>query len=220
MSDNGFQYTYNKEITKLPAFDDYLRKQYDPVVYNGAATSGNTTIVIMNRELTEAEQELLTTRVNAYTDPAVFLIYNRTESSPIFSHFANSSTPTPIQTLIFTNRNEDRYVLDGCKTILEYYTDDVTLFQNADDNNTINFQMYDVTRNWLLVDETIDLAFVVNKWKSLSNGSDTVYKSIYINGLHEKAPNYDCIWQFRISVSNPNMQVRMNGLQYIFYDVI
>lgn len=37
-------------------------------------------------------------------------------------------------------------------------------------------------------------------------------------GLMDKTTDYDCIYQFRIKPSNPDFYVRMNGLQWIFYN--
>jgi hypothetical protein len=38
-----------------------------------------------------------------------------------------------------------------------------------------------------------------------------------LTGLSSKIPSYDCIWQLRVSVSDPRISVRLNSLQYFWY---
>jgi hypothetical protein len=214
------QYNFTKSVTKPPAFDDYLRKRVDSAVYDGVAISGDSVILLTKSELTPAQLSQITQWINDYVDPEIFLQYNHTESSPAYSDFSNSTSLFPLQTLIFVNRNQDNQVLDACKTIITYSTEDVSQFANVE-SASITFEIYDITRNWQISTQTIDITSdILASWKSQGTGSAESYKSAMFTGLYNKVPDYDCIWQFKASVSNPNFKVRMNGLQYIFYDVL
>lgn len=214
------QYNFTKTVMKPTAFDDYLRNRIDSTIYDGVSISGENIILLTKQELTTPQFEQITQWVNEYTDPEIFLQYNHTESSPAYSEFSNSTTLHPLQTLIFVNRNGDTQVLDSCKTILTYSADDVSQFANTE-NLSIIFEIFDITRNWQIATQTIDITNdILASWKTQGTGSNELYKSAMFTGLHDKVPNYDCIWQFRVAVSDSNFKVRMNGLQYIFYDIL
>lgn len=215
------QYTFTKTITKPSAFDYYLMQNIiDPTIYDGVSTSGNTVIILTKRELTQPEIDNITQLINTYTDPAVFLQYNHTESSPAYSDFCNSTSLCQLQTLIFVNRNSDNVVLDSCKTIMTYSADDVSLFANVP-TASITFEIFDITRNWQIASQTIDITNnILATWKTQGTGNNESYLSAIFTGLYDKVPDYDCIWQFRASVSDSNFKIRMNGLQYIFYNIL
>lgn len=216
-----------KSVGKPGALDQYIRKNvlWD-ADFNGLSTDPLT--IYTNRPLSETELSELTTLIENYIDPSVFLTFNHTETVAMHSPFVSDTNNVVIdnkkvlQTLIFTNRNNGSQVLDSCKTVIEYFTSDVQQF-NPLISESITLEIYDITRNTSIAIETIDN--VASSWTDLAvaggTGSSTLYKSIQFTGLMNKTPGYDCVWQLRGSVSDESkFTFRINGLQYIFYDVI
>lgn len=176
------QYNFNKTVSKIPAFDDYLRKQIDSTIYDGVTVSSDNVMLGTYQELSPTELTRITGLINDYVDPIVFLQYNHTESYPAYSEFTNTITPSPHQTLIFVNRNSDNQVLDACKTILTYATDDVSLFQNVE-HASITFSIYDITRDYEIASQTVDISSdILQKWKTQGTGSNKSYKTIIFTG--------------------------------------
>ena len=128
-----------------------------------------------------------------------------------------------LQTFIFSNNNDNRNntTINSVKTIIEYTTDNVQNFTSIT-TGSLYLDLFDVTRNYLLSNITLDLD--LSPWNTLSaSGStqgSTLYTSIMFDGLYNNSPNYDCIWQFRCTkLDTTPFDCRLNGLQYLFYTV-
>lgn len=226
----SFDYSFDKQVTKADAFDSYLRQNVAwPSDYQVLSTTQNQITIFTMRELTSEEQTDLQTLVNNYTDPAVWLTFDHVETMVMHSHYTDDpvniiiDNKDVLQTFIFCNRNTPQTVLDGMKTIVEYRCDDLSTFANSTDGNIV-LSLHDMTRDVEILSSTIELAEISTKWNNLAMEgnviSDVVFRSAQFYGLMNVVPNYDCIWQLRGSVEPPgSFKYRVNGLQYIFYNV-
>ena len=226
----SFTYTFEKQVTKADAFDAYLKQNVAwPSDYQGLSTSQNQITIFVMRELTSEEQADLQTLVDNYTDPAVWLTFDHVETMVMHSHYTDDpenhiiDNQDVLQTFIFCNMNTPEKVLDSVKTIVEYKCNDLNAFTQSNDGNIV-LSLYDMTRNTQILSSTIELDEISTRWNTLAQegnvNSDVVYRSAQFYGLMNKVPNYDCVWQLRGSVEPPgSFTYRVNGLQYIFYNV-
>ena len=224
MSSYDFQ---NIRVSILDALDNYL-KTNDAPLYVNINVSGTTVTVNTSDTLTSEQLTTLTNLVNSYLEPPYYLTFARTESNALHSHYTNDSDLVEatngskiVQTMIFTNRNTlNGEVLDCAKTILEFSTSNIQDFINTTTGST-ELSIYDITRDYLISTQTIDISNIATQWNALAQAGittgNTVFQSTVCPGLLNKTTNYDCIWQFRLT-SSPFFNVRMNGLQYIFFN--
>jgi hypothetical protein len=217
-------YSFTKTVNKIYAFDPYM-KDYPVPFYDGVSVPGDGTIAISTTQvLTTEEEATLTTAVAEYSDPEVFLVYHHTESFPARSRSIFSTTPEMANTVIYPNQFGQELVYNAAKTILEYRTDHVENFLN-ETGGYVTFTLYDCTRNFELATQVIGIDDLVLGWAAQAANNETgpstsTFRSVMFNDLMNAGPDYDCIWHFKLSVSNTNISVRMNGLQYIVYSVM
>ena len=216
----------NIRVSILDALDNYLKVNNAPL-YTSGGFSGTTVTVNTSAALTVDQLTTMTNLVKAYIEPAYYLTFSRTESTALHSHYTNESDLISatngnkiIQTLIFTNRNTiNGEVLDCAKTVLEFNTPNVQNFLNST-SGSVAFCIYDITRNYPISTQTIDISNIATQWHTLAlTGStigNTVFQSTLCSNLLNKSTTYDCIWQYQLSTSSPSFNCRMNGLQYIF----
>ena len=223
MSSYDFQ---NIRVSILDAIDNYLKTNDAPLYVNCGLTEPTLT-VNTSAALTADQLTTLTNLVNTYIEPPYYLTFARTESTTLHSHYTNdpdlieaTNGNKIVQTMIFSNRNTPNgEVLDCSKTILEFCSPNVHDFINTT-TGSVQFEIYDITRNFQISQQTIDIFNIATQWNTLAQTglttSNTVFQTTVCPGLLNKSTNYDCIWQFRLSTSNPTFTCRMNGLQYIF----
>lgn len=226
----SFDYTFDKTVTKADAFDAYLRQNVAWVSdYQGSSTNSSQVTILVARELTAEEQTDLESLVAAYTDPAVWLTFDHVETMAMHSHYTTDADNILIdgrdvlQTFIFCNMNSPQTVLDSMKTIVEYRCDNISAFNSITEGNII-LSLHDITRDVQILESTIPLNEIATKWVNLAEQgnvtSDVVFRSAQFYGLMDKVPNYDCVWQLRGSTEPPDtFTYRVNGMQYIFYNV-
>jgi hypothetical protein len=219
----------NSTAAKLIALDAYIRKNIN-WADDFEGLFENPISVQVSRELTTSELTALTTLVESYTDPAYFLNFNHTENLALHSHFTTDfdnvviDNKNILQTFIFSNRNNNGLVLDSCKTIVEYNCPNVQNFANTT-SGSINLGISDVTRGITITEKTIDISNIASQWNTLaqtgSTSSSTIFTSTSFEGLMNKTTGYDCIWQLVGNVSDSSkFTFRLNGLQFLFYDVV
>lgn len=189
----------------------------------------NPLTVLSSIELTENQLTELTTILNAYVDPNVYLAFDHVETLTLNSKFNNDSdniiidNKNVIQTFIYSTQNISApTVLDGLKTIVEYHCPNVQNYLNTTSGN-ISIEIYDLSRNISIANKTVDLNEIAISWNNLaqtgSTEGSTVYRSILFTGLMNKSPNYDVALQLRGSTSDSNCEFRCNSLQYLYYNV-
>jgi hypothetical protein len=220
-------YTFTKNISLLTAFQKYM-KANDAPLFNGCELTGDQLTLQTTGALSQEQLTTITTLVTNYVEPPYDLNFSHTESIALHSHYTNDpdlvviNGRSVVQTLIFTNRNSEGTgdVLDSMKTVLEFNSPNLQSFLNVT-SGSVQFEIFDITRNYQVELETIDISPIVSQWNTLAQtgatNGNTVYKSFMCNGLMDKTTDYDCIYQFRLTTSNPDFNLRMNGLQWLFY---
>jgi hypothetical protein len=223
-----FTYNFsNKIIQKVGALQNVLEQSAFRDIFDGISYA--PLVVSMKSELTQLQLSNLTTLITNYTDPAFYLTLDHTTSLSLHSHFTTDTDNVIIdgndilQTLIYTANIDSNIVLDSCKTIVELYCPNVRNYLNKT-TGSINVEIYDITRNWSIASQTIQLNNIAVQWNALAqSGStigNTVYQSTQFTGLMNKNPDYDTIFQLRGTTSDSDFTFRLNGLQYIYYNII
>jgi hypothetical protein len=225
----SFQYQFTKTIEKPIAFEDYLVKNF-PLELS-VSIELNTVNIGCVTELTTEQLTLLTTLITDYTDPAVFLQLAYTESMIGASESTMTTTLKDVQTFIYesvvdaegNNVNNDGTKLDCIKSILKLTADDISVFSDLG-TGSVDVELYDSTRDIMIDDITIDISSILADWQTRAQNNETgpvtAYKSFMIFGLLDKGTNFDCIWTFRLAVSDVRIKARLNGLQKLFYYLI
>lgn len=217
-------YNFTKSgINKVYAFEKYVVRTFSKFV--DYTYSDPNLVITMSSDLTEEELASLTTMINEYVDPAVFLRLCSTITDAGISTKTNSTTPEVVQTYIYTNTNTDGIcVFNGIKTVLEYSTTNVEDFLNFEGTASVDFTIKCYTRNFVIYNTTIDITQICNDWKVLAQNGQTgvvkTYKTYMVEGLRDIVASYDCLWQYIIGVSNPSVYVVIHAKQMLYYDVL
>jgi hypothetical protein len=108
------------------------------------------------------------------------------------------------------------------KTIIKYDCSDVSTFADwnseTDPPVECTLQLYDYTNNNVVYTHVQNINFLVQDWKD--NGTnDPYWKTLQIYGLKDAVPGSDAIWQIKLAISDPRINVSLNGMQRIFYNV-
>lgn len=212
---------------KAGACDAYIRANIDW----GNHFSGISTVpltVYTDTPLTSTQFSSLTILINAYVDPAIFLVFDHADTLTLNSNFNTDSATfingkNILQTFIYSTLNiSTPTVLDGVKTIVEYHCPNVQNYQNTTTGN-ISLEIYDITRDVSIATNNISLNEIGTKWNDLaktgSTQGNTVYRSTLFTGLMNKSPNYDVVLQLRGNTADLNYQFRCNSLQFLYYNV-
>lgn len=216
-------YTFLKELHLSVAFTDYLQKTYGDlyVEWNNVPPFDQPLVrITFSRELTQEEQDLLASRIEAYVSPSYWLTLHHTENQFLTSLPSNTTTLAAIQSFIVSPYNTSDYVMGDLKTILKYETPDVSVFNDWDPEThpiTCTVQLYDYTQNQVIYNTVENINTIISGWKN--NNVDPIWKTTQIYGLKDANPGSDAIWQIKIAVSDPRVYVSLNGMQKIFYSV-
>jgi hypothetical protein len=229
----SFPYNFPKPgVQKIQALEYHIKSNISWINdYIGMSYSENVVTVFASRTLTTEEETALDTLIVNYVDPDQFLIFDHSESFPMKSEWANDpdaeiiNGKTLVETLILNNTaggSDD--VLDSFKTIVEYYIPNVSLLGTGS-TASINIEIFDNTRNYLIANTVVELGSIQNTWAVLaesgSTAPNTQFRSTMICGINKKLCNHDCVWQLRCSTTPNNIfDVRFNSLQYLYYKSI
>ena len=213
------RYNFQKAIAKPGAFQAAIGGNIP--TFNSFSYTNNDVTIYTDRNLTETEQQQMAVLVNNYNDPAVFLVYDHTDTALCLSEMVNSSTSSTVQTFIFQRASVVApQTLDQMKTVAEYATKDITIFQPGD-TASVTITLFDISRTMVIAATTVALTDIIAAWvnsaKAGQTGGTTSYKSAQLASLSSKIPTYDCIWQLKVSVSDPRVSVRLISLQYFWY---
>lgn len=226
-------YTFETEKAFKP-LEMYLQSQYpqDYVCLENNSVIPPTNLIYgvydvkMSRQLNQTEINVLAEQISNWVQPEFWWELDKTFSYPTFSEFINSSIPFPVQTFINVNRRTDTYGLNSIKTIVEYKCENVGVFANKT-TATLKVQLYDVTRDWMMVDIDVPIYFVVSQFRQQavalgenSNVPSSTFRSLMISDLWDKSVNYDTIWQIRMGVTDPDIKIRIHGLQNLYYNKV
>jgi len=213
-------YTFNKTVTKTFALDAYLVANF-PIAVT-ISVSGDILTVTTVDALSQTDLDTLTALITAYTDPEVFLQLDRTESMSGVSEECHTTTLMDVQSIIFpSNTNaQDGTILNALKSVLKISGSEAD-FSNLG-TGSVTVTLYDFTRQTLIDSIVVDVSETIAAWQAFdlgnsSNPKDPAYKSFMFEGLHALSTNYDCIWTFRVAVSDARIYARLNGMQKLFY---
>ena len=209
-------YSFAKSVQKLYALQALLNSSFPvPASLNSTDTEVD---VVTSQPLTSDQAAQLATLVNNYTDPAVFLQLNTTQTMPSSSSSTSSAVAVPVMTFIFTNQTTFDLALDGIKTILQVSS---ATPQSITGSVQATITIFDITRNIQVATQIVDVTNIITGWQQTSQtGPATGYMTALFTGIMNKSASYDCIWQFQLSVTNPGVTVNLNALQYLLYDVM
>ena len=209
-------------ILKPYALDVYLTQNfslYEDFSYSDPDLSIDTTAT-----LNSAELEILTTLVENYTDPAVFLQLDMTINDASMSDRTSEPVLVAVNSFIFSALNPvGSSTFNALKVILEYSTNDIALFKIGSTEGTAVFQIYDYTRSVIIKEVEIDITSIFTAWQTaaqIESGPRYTLKTVMMEGLRNLVATTDCIWQFRLSISNANASVRTTGMQRLYYNLL
>ena len=218
------RYNFTKTgIAKPIAADDYFKKNF--ALYVDMSYADPDLSIDTLEPLDETTLAELQTLVDNYVDPDVFLVLKSTITDPANSKATSSTSPMVVQTFIFASRDTDgQGVLNSMKTVIEYSTPDVSTFAGEELLEcTTTFQIYCYTRSVLLTSVDVNVDDILASWQTMANNSETgprsVFRSIQIEGLRTLVTDYDCIWQYKLAVSNTDVTARAHGIQWLYYDL-
>ncbi len=223
----SFMYTFeNVVVVKSPAFQCYISNRLPS--FAGFMVEENLVRVISNVELDSTQLAALDANVRSYTDPAIYYQFEYAETITGFSQSTISNQLEDVQSFIFPsktlpngdNAESDGKVFNAIKSILKLTMGDVAQALEFT-SGSVTIELYDITRDFQIGIQTIDITPFLLEWKAaaLANQTGLVnkYKSFIFSGLDSNGTNYDTIWVFRLSVSEPKVRVRLNGFQKLFY---
>lgn len=225
-----FYYYFDKETSKAGAMYEYLLKEFPEfssinTEHVGLSTGGGKVTVSFITELNEEQLTRLNNFINNYTDPTVYLSLTQTLTDSARTKTTNSQSLQTIHTFILNSRSPDQNdVFNSLKTVMELSCDSTEQFLNLEDTSgSVTIQIYDITRNIIIDEHVVDISQYILNWKNKALNNDfekqVEFRTFQVEGLRLKTANYDCIWQFRASVSNTNIYLTLNSLQYLYYNV-
>ena len=228
MSSYTYNYTDYPNVQFQTAFDSYMNQ--NTTYYNGSGFSDSTFSIYTTIILTDDQVTQLITLITNYIAPPYVLIYNNSQSYPLHTHYNNdqdisydSDNNSVVQLFIFNNNNSSTLKLDAFKTIIEYTTPNVQNYLNTT-SGTLYFQIYDNTRDIIITETTIDISSYATQWNTLaqtgSTTSNTIYDTLYLDGMMNKTTDYDNVWMLKIKTSDSNYISRLHGMQHLYYDYI
>lgn len=230
------EYEFTLPVKLIDALDARVRAHLGPLYASITASqeAGATDVqvtVATTRALTADEQAGLAAVVAAYVDPACWLTFDHTENFCMDTDTTNGTdaqSAAVLATFIispYLDRGADGTVLDSIKSILRYDTPDLAALADWDaaaSPMTVRVELYDYTHGAPVRAQTVDASDIVAAWREQARGGQAgpaaaVWRSLQLYGLMSVCPTSDCIWQFRLSVSDPRLHVAMGGLQKLYY---
>lgn len=215
-------YTFSKPGIEKP--DAFHQLMVAVPYYDGWSYDSGILNVITLQELSPAQYTALQTTVENYTDPAVYLILDSTVPDTVRSATTNATSPTIVQTFIYSNTNiQGMGVFNAIKSVLEYATQDVSEWVDFTGTLTVGFEIYCYTRKIVIHSTTLDITSVANEWKQAAldghTGPAFVYRTYQVEGLRGVVANHDCLWNYILHVSDPKLYVTVHAKQMLYYQV-
>lgn len=185
-------------------------------------------IIAIVENITEEDWNLIGLALLNYIEPNEALILHHTDD-----HFLNTIETNSQELLVLQSFIQSPHITDMASNKLNVPTvlNDIKIIccLRVNDNNvlsswnqaidpiSIQFQIYDKTRNIIVSNQIIDISDTV---LNLKNGAELKeFKTLQIYGVKDKIDTYSCIWQFKASISNPNIYLSINGVQKLYYEI-
>jgi hypothetical protein len=225
MTDVATTYIINlPKIKMIAGFNDWCIKNIPLFSGNATKQDDPNFAITFIRALTDQELADITAQMQAHSDPPYWLSLAKVESMNLSCGLTNTSATIPVNTFIFCPNDLTDSKLDSLKILVHYQTLAIENFINFDESttNTLTIELFCMTRNIILKVAIIDINSVLSEWKTKANNSETGevnrWKTSQLYNMHTLVANYDCVWQFRVGVSNPLVYVALDSLERIFYD--
>lgn len=181
-------------------------------------------VVSTSRDLTEIELSDLQNTIDNYSDPVIWMSLNSTIPDTIRSITINSPTLKTVQSFIYSNTFNGSGTFNAIKSVFEYATDNVQSFIDFTGTASVTYEIFCYTRQVVICSHEIDVTDICNEWKTAAlngaTGDAQVYRTFMVEGLRNSVASYDCIWNYRLAVSHPSINVTIHAKQMLYYDII
>lgn len=218
------EYFFNKPgLIKVFVLDIQL-KDICPF-YNYSSYTDPELLIDTLEELSPEQLAIVQAHIDAYVDPDVYLELAITSSNtaPSKQTSSNQLTSVLVWILLGTDQTSHMGVFNALKSVLSMETDDITQFV-GNTSATVSIELFSITRNVVLVSDTINITDALTSWETKANNNETgkglFYKAIMYEGLRNHTCNYDNICELKLSVSHPGVKVNLNGLQMMYYHLL
>lgn len=225
MSEHTYTF-YPPNADKPGILFQYLNDNYPLFLYGKG--DGVTYSITFKRQLSTEELEEFTQWIMNWVSPEQYLVFNRAETFSLNTERLTSSQLEVLNTFIMPgydpNKN-DGTILASIKTIVEYSTENIESFAAIEEAqpHLITLQIFSLTANVVVHEETIDISPVFLQWKQKAlngeTGKEASWKSYQVFGLNNILPKSDSIWQWKASTTSP-IRIALNGQQRLYYDII
>lgn len=217
-------YNFKISFTKPLAFSNYISEKFPDINPNVINVVDNYVTIQFSNTLTDMQQENIQTYIDNYKDPAYFLSLIETQNQCLNTIKINDPLPQIVQTFILSPQTDPTLVIADMKTIIQISLDDISKLQIVGNESiVITITLFDLTRNIQITQILCDITSQIGTWNNmLSNGTTGpvyAWKSVQIYGLKDSMPDHDCIWQFKLSVNNANVNVSLTCLQNLIYSI-
>lgn len=194
--------------------------------FNGGSGGPEGYELIFKRELTPSELQEFTEWFNSWNQPSRYLSFFKSETYSLSTERIKSNDLQVVNSFImagFSPADNEEISLASLKTIIGTHTNNVENFANYSGTDTVTIQLYSLTLDTLIIENVINLAEVTSAWKTKALANETgkvdTWKTHQVFGIDNYLPSYDCIWQWRVSCTHPDIEISLNGQQRLFYRV-
>jgi len=224
-----YQYTLNLAGSVIyQAFSDYIQNLYPTTFVLYTANDGVTIFLTFNQPMDADQLETLQTQVSSFVNPPYYLVFDHVENHCLATPQNLTIVPIVMQTMIMSQTMQTNGIggqtsyLANMKTVAEIDLPNVASLSNLDPTVTpVNFTltMQDITRTVQIASVTTDISSVISGWLA-GTITDPTYHSTQIYGLYGMFPDYDTIVQILGNVNIPNIGLKLNSLQKIYFNVL
>lgn len=228
-----FLATMSQNYTKINYYYNWMNNvlPYREYILDMIPSNPNSltyTIVVPDGTSEEIQNSLINSFAS-YSEPERWFMFHHSDDHFLTTQEISSTDYQLVQSYIQSPNSDDaaaagstdKTVLCDMKVIAHVSTTDTSLFSSLDLENepvTISFKVHDKTRNVDIAEETVSINEFVSAWQTQSpSGPVEDFKTIQLYGLRDQTATYACIWQFFVKVSNPNVNVTLNGIQKLYY---
>lgn len=165
--------------------------------------------------------------IRKYKDPETFLVKHHVQNMFVTSPHTNSLTPKVLTSFIMGPPSPPNILLDSIKLVVECSTSNTAGFATYDvetsKDHFIGVELYNFTSKRTLLSEEVDIRDVFAEWKSRNDPyrtPATTWTSVQLFEISNLLPKTDdAIWQIKLCVKRPDIDVAINSVQNIYYEV-
>ena len=226
-----YQIDAQQTFSRIDAINNNLYEEFKDWKYFSIIQCNDTVYNLeFGRSLTTEELTTLTNFLKSYVLPSFYKVFRYSIDAPMSTIKTNSSEYVLMSTMINSANtiSEDPSIavkLGSIKVVVNYHIENIQDFLQFDEysSNTISIQFYDLTRSVILVESQVNINDILTTCKTEAQngttGSRDFFKSVQFYGLVNSCPSHDCIWQIKAKISTPLVNISLNGLQKMYYEV-